>query len=117
MLRVNRATPEYVWLCCEAFNRWINVLERPEYAGANLTLLGELTLCIGCRPRLCWPASSAAALNAGLSNLAVDTVGAGWLWRNANLRKATGDEMGKEGSAQNLRGQPEPGLALLTAAN
>ena len=85
--------------------------------GPILPLLGELTLCIGCRPRLYRPASSAAALNVGLSNLVVDTFGAGWLWRNASLRKAACDEMEKEGSAQNPRGQPEPGLALLTAAD
>ena len=66
--------------------------------GPILPLLGELTLCIGCRPKLCRPASSAAALNAGLSNLAMDIVGAGWLWRNASLRKVAGDEIEKEGS-------------------
>ena len=43
--------------------------------------LGDLIPCIGCRP-----ASSAAAPNSRLSNLASDTGGAGWLQGNAILR-------------------------------
>ena len=69
--------------------------------------LGDLILCIGCRLQLWRPASLVATPNVGLSNLAPDTVGVGWLW-------AVGDEMEKGSSAQKPQGEPEPRVALFS---